>query len=575
MTSVILSLLLLKNKLSLGSFSVVVDVNWILSAHALLFIVSAIVCLATIPRAKAIQHTGTRNGLLGLLVSVTIWSVGYVGYLLGPTARWKVGFYILGSVFAFVAVGAWLYFCAAYTGRPPQNAPYRTTAVGVFLTFAVLKITNPIHGFYFTTVSTSDPFPHLAIIHQPLYWISLGISYVIIAIGFFMLFEQFHHTGADSRPLLGLTGLTAIPAIGTVFSEQLPSVLPLMYEPPGVALFTVGVLYAYNQRFEAIQSTAGTDSPAIFLDRDDHIRDYNKAAQAIFPSLDGSIGSDIVAVIPTLADALSGQGIITMTENEPNQFYEVSHTPFIAGEMQTGKLVTITEVTERESYRRELETKTEQLETLNRVVRHDIRNDMGVILGWANSLANHVDPAGESALQRVISKGDHVIELTDILGDVVQSISGTGTATIEPIDLSRILETEIKAVSQSHSSAKINVSGTIPQGPVQANEMLSSVFRNILENAVRHSDKAPAEVDIFCTEQAETIQVEIADTGPGVPDNQKKEIFGKGKKGLESPGSGIGLYLVHTLTEQFGGEVWVEDNDPKGAIFIVELQKTN
>jgi len=144
-------------------------VTRLLVAHALLFVVTALVCLAGIPRARKIQHAGTREGLLGLLVSVTIWAGGYVGYLFAPTIEWKLGFYILGSVFAFVAVGAWLYFCAAYTGRPPRNAPYRTTAVGAFLALAALKITNPLHELYFTATWATNPFPHLAITHQPLY----------------------------------------------------------------------------------------------------------------------------------------------------------------------------------------------------------------------------------------------------------------------------------------------------------------------------------------------------------------------------------------------------------------------
>jgi signal transduction histidine kinase len=199
---------------------------------------------------------------------------------------------------------------------------------------------------------------------------------------------------------------------------------------------------------------------------------------------------------------------------------------------------------------------------------------MAVILGWAESLETHIDPAGEDALERVLSKGDHIVELTDILGDVVESVSGTGAAAVEPIDLPRILQTELAVVQEAHSTAEISVSEPIPEVSVQANEMLSSVFRNILENAVRHSDVDPAEVTVSCTEDTETVRVRFADTGPGVPDNQKDEIFGKGEKGLESPGSGIGLYLVYTLVEQFGGDVWVEDNDPRGAVFVVELRKT-
>lgn len=52
----------------------------------------------------------------------------------------------------------------------------------------------------------------------------------------------------------------------------------------------------------------------------------------------------------------------------------------MAGEVKIGQLVTITDVTDRERYRQRLEEKTEPLEALNRMIRHDIRNDMAIIL---------------------------------------------------------------------------------------------------------------------------------------------------------------------------------------------------
>jgi signal transduction histidine kinase len=79
------------------------------------------------------------------------------------------------------------------------------------------------------------------------------------------------------------------------------------------------------------------------------------------------------------------------------------------------------------------------------------------------------------------------------------------------------------------------------------------------------------EIDINCEIRGEVVQIRIADNGPGIPDDRKERIFGKGEKGLDSAGTGIGLYLVRTLVNRYGGRVWVEDNDPKGAVFIVEL----
>lgn len=55
------------------------------------------------------------------------------------------------------------------------------------------------------------------------------------------------------------------------------------------------------------------------------------------------------------------------------------------------------------------------------------------------------------------------------------------------------------------------------------------------------------------------------------PDDRKEAVFGKGTRGMDSPGTGIGLYLVRTIVEQCDGEVWLEDNEPRGAAFNVKL----
>jgi len=545
--------------------------NPLLLGHVIIFALSAIACVATIPQARKIQHPETREGLIVFLGSVALWSGGYIGYLLAPTRAGKLAFYIFGFIFAFVAVGAWLYFCAAYTGRPPRHAPFRNLILGTFLFFTALKVTNPLHNLYFTTEWVTEPFPHLVIHHELLYWIVLGLSYAAIAVGFFVLMERFHHTGSDSRPLVVLVGLSGLPAVATIIGGQVDWLLPLMYEPPGVALFAVGTLFFYRQRFEAIRLTGESEKPAIFLDQETRIQDYNQAARNLFPALEDSFGEPLEAVNTALADHLTKQDILAVTQDGETRYYDVSSTPFLAGEVTTGQLVTVTDVTERESYRQRLEEKTEQLEALNRVVRHDIRNDMTVILGWAEILKDHIDEDGEDALDRVLQKSRHVIQFTEVAREFVESLSEEGTAELEEIRLQPLLDAELAGVRDSFPNAQFHVSGELCDVSVQANEMLSSVFRNILENAVRHNDKETPEITVSCEENSETVRYRIADNGPGIPDQQKEQIFGKGEKGLDSPGSGIGLYLVHLLTDQFGGDVWVEDNDPTGSVFVVEL----
>ena len=545
--------------------------NPILLAHVAVFALSAVACVLSLPRARRIQHAGTREGLVALLLTVALWSLGYVGYLLAPTDGLRAASYTVGFLLAFTAVAAWTYFCAAYTGRNPRQSPYRKTLVGVYLLFVGMKLTNPIHHLYYTTTWTSQPFPHLAIDHGVLYWVTLGLSYAVVAVGFFMLIEQFYHTGTDSRPLVALAAVTGVPAVATIAGERLPWLLPLMYEPPGVAIFAVGTLFVYVQRFEAVQFTGESDEPAVFLDRDGHVRDYNAAAAALFPALTDSIGESIATVDAAFVDHLDEPGVVALGPEGSQRYFQVSTTPFTAGGVTTGRLVTITDVTEREAYRRQLEEKSEQLEALNRVVRHDIRNDMSVIRGWAETLPPHVDEEGREALDRVLQKSEHVIELTETVREFVESLSGDGTIDPRPTELRRHLTTELESARESFPDAEFRAEGEIPETTVLASEMLSSVFRNLLENAVRHNDADTPEITVEATENEGVVRVRIADNGPGVPDEQKERIFGKGEKGLDSPGSGIGLYLVHTLTDQFGGDVWVEDNELRGAAFVVEL----
>ncbi|QKY18889.1 ATP-binding protein [Halolamina sp. CBA1230] len=546
----------------------------ILLAHVGVFVVSAVACLLCLPRAWRIKHPGTREGLVALLLSVTLWSLGYVGYLLAPTDALRVASYTGGYVFAFVAVAAWIYFCAAYTGRPPSQAPYRRVVVGVFLLFVLLKLTNPLHNLYFTTAWTTEPFPHLAIHLEVLYWLLLGLSYAVTAVGFFMLIEQFYHTGSDSRPLAVLAGVTGVPALATVVATEVGWLLPLMYEPPGVAVFAVGTLFVYVRQFEAVQFTGESDDPTVFLDREDCVRDYNRAAADLFPALRDSIGEPVEEVTPVFADHLDEPGVFAHGDGDDRQYYELSVSPFTAGGVTTGRLVTVSDVTERETYRRRLEEKTEQLEALNRVVRHDIRNDMTVVRGWAETLSPHVDEAGQDALERVLRKSEHVIELTETAREFAESLSGEAIEP-RPTELRRHLETELEAVQGTFPDAEFRVDGEVLAVSVLANEMLASTFRNLLENAVRHNDSETPEITVDTAETDDTVRVRIADNGPGIPDEQKERVFGRGEKGLDSPGSGIGLYLVHTLTDQFGGDVWIEDNDPRGAVFVVELVKAD
>src|SRR6056297_2380448 len=138
------------------------------------------------------------------------------------------------------------------------------------------------------------------------------------------------------------------------------------------------------------------------------------------------------------------------------------------------------DVTERSRYEERLTEVNEQLEMLNRVVRHDIRNDMNIILGWAEMLEGNVGEEGREHLEYILASAEHVVELTTIAREYVETLSTDHEFDLNAISLRSILETELALRRESFPEAEFVTTSEIPDVEVTANEMLGSVFRNVL-----------------------------------------------------------------------------------------------
>ena len=219
-----------------------------------------------------------------------------------------------------------------------------------------------------------------------------------------------------------------------------------------------------------------------------------------------------------------------------------------------------------------LKRQRDDLRLLNQVMRHDIRNDLQLVGAYAELLDDHVDEEGREYLDVIKRNTQSAVSLTTTVRDLAEVMLREDA---EPgrVALDRVLSQQVEEVRSAYSEAVFTVEGSFPGEDVVADEMLSSVFRNLLRNAVQHNDETPPKVTVSAAvdEDRGVAEVRVADNGPGIPENQRDEVFGKGEKGLDSPGAGIGLYLVRSLVEIYGGDVRIEDNEPKGAAFVVGL----
>jgi len=230
----------------------------------------------------------------------------------------------------------------------------------------------------------------------------------------------------------------------------------------------------------------------------------------------------------------------------------------------------VRDITERKEYERELQEQRDNLEVLNQVVRHDIRNKLQLVLAYADLLQTEVEVDDLEYIEQVLESAREAIDITTTARDVTEVMLQSDVDRHE-VRLFAVLEGEVEEVRSNHDQALVRLDGSPPAVEVLADDMLASVFRNLLTNAIQHNDKDPAEVTVSTTRDDRSVLVRIADNGPGIPDERKDDIFEQGEMGLDSEGTGLGLYLVDTLVDRYGGEVSVEDNDPQGAIFVVDL----
>jgi signal transduction histidine kinase len=532
----------------------------LLAVYVGVFGASALACFAMVPRARRIADPDTRRGMVWLLLTSGGWASAHVGFLLAPSPQFKTAFYVAGLVVGLAAVGPWLYFCSAYTGRSlHRNRRIRQVAVATFLVVVLVKLSNPLHHRYFTTELVTEPFLHLAVHSGVFHWLAMGLSYALATVGYFMLLELFVQVSYDTKPFAALVAVTGLPIVLDVVGLQSRYLIDITYEPIGVAVFAVGVFSVYTDRFQAIQLAAERDDAVIVLDDSGRIRDYNDSAATLFHELtaDSAIGEPLGAVIPAVADALqTNTDVLAVEQQDAPRYYRLTQNPFGADRTQLGRLVTLTDVTDREQYRRRLERQNQRLETFASMVSHDLRNPLNVAMG-------RLDLAREDCesehLAVVATAHARMQELIVDLLQLARQGQPIGETTV--VELSSLAGRSWSVVSAPGAELVVERDLAFEADADRLRQLLENLFRNAIEHG-------GPDVAVRAGALDGGAGFYVADDGPGIPEADREIVFETGVTSDED-GTGFGLAIVTEIAEAHGWDVTITSSAGGGARFEV------
>ncbi|ELZ97848.1 sensor histidine kinase [Haloferax sulfurifontis] len=559
--------------------------NWQHTAYAYPMVFAAVV--AAVLSAYAVRFVRRRGrnptvvSFAVLTAAVSFWTATTAVKLLLVDPGAKLFAYKLLHVGAMTAAPTFFVFALAYTGRRELLDRYVVASLYVVpAVFLVVLFTNPLElGYTGWQLSTVDGVTTLSVTDGPVSVFGLVYGFVLLFLGLGVIGQYALELDRPYRTqatllLVGMVVPSVVAALELTDTAPLAggvNLIPASLAVPSVTFGNAVYRYRLLDILPLAYATAGAHSAdgLVVLDADEVVVHVNDHVRPLLGTDGPLLGRPASEAVPNYGD-LAGDPPTCDVLVEGGRYVELTRIPLDRAGDPLGWVVSVRDVTPRKRYELALESRNDELEVLNRIVRHDIRNDMQLVTAYIDIVLEHEPLSDEarSQLETALRRALNTVDLTDVLGQLMRATNDDERR--RALDVGDAVREAVEDVREGYPNAAFTVDD-LPPATVFANDLLDSVFVNVLKNAVVHSDRDHPSISVSGAADGERVTVRIADDGPGISDERKSVVFGKGAKGLESPGTGTGLYLVETIVTNFGGTVHIEDNEPRGSVFVIEL----
>jgi len=219
--------------------------------------------------------------------------------------------------------------------------------------------------------------------------------------------------------------------------------------------------------------------------------------------------------------------------------------------------------TRKESY--------QQAAVLNRVLRHNLRNGLNVILGHAELLAETQSPEVANSAETIHSTAEDLYETTSYVGDL-WDILETPQITQHHQDVVTLVRETVEPLAGDNPSVTFDCDLPDEQCVVAAPK-LAVALDHVVRNAIEHNDSDEPRVEISVEEpdsEEGYVELTVADNGPGIPE-QEQEVLIEGEETPLKHSTGMGLWILNWIITRSGGRIAFHENDPRGSRVTLSL----